>query len=59
MIFKYTVNHNGIIYPPGADVPIEPVEETNETDNEPKSVISDEEEPVIEKAAKKRGRPRK
>jgi hypothetical protein len=59
MIFKYTVNHNGIIYPPGVDVPIEPVEETIEADNEPKSVISDEEEPVIEKAAKKRGRPKK
>lgn len=59
MIFKYTVNHNGIIYLPGADVPIEPIEKTIKEDNEPKSVISDEEEPVIEKAAKKRGRPKK
>lgn len=56
MKFNYNVNHNGIYYAPGEDVPIE--EEEKSVDAEKKVAVEEKTEEVTT-SQHRRGRPRR
>lgn len=53
MKFKYRVKHNGVVYPPGADVPVGVIEPKTD-DNGSKEAEKVEDKPVKTKVGNKR-----
>ena len=54
MIFKYRVKHNGIVYPPGADVPVEGEQKPKTEDTGFKETEKVEKKPVKTKVGIKK-----
>lgn len=48
MVFKYRVKHNGVVYPPGTDVPVEGKPEPKVVEEVPVKTVK----PAEEKPAK-------
>lgn len=47
MVFKYCVKHNGVIYPPGADVPVEDKPEPKTVEEVPVKTVKSAEEKSV------------